>query len=113
MQVRPAANPSPGPSPIAPAVPIAAPKDQTYSGEIRLAVDASDLERRIVRVHETLSGVSTDTVLLYPKWLPGTHAPEGTIDRLAGIKITANGAPVSWSRDPVDVTRFTCIRPPG
>jgi hypothetical protein len=61
-----AANASPGPSPIKPAVPIAAPKDQAYSGEIRLAVDASDLERRIVRVHETLSGVGTDTVLLYP-----------------------------------------------
>jgi hypothetical protein len=62
------ANASPGPSPIAPAVTIAAPKDRPYSGEIRLAVDASDLERRIVRVHETLSGVGTDTVLLYPKW---------------------------------------------
>jgi predicted metalloprotease with PDZ domain len=98
-----AASASPGPSPIKPVVPIAAPKDQAYSGEIRLVVDASDLERRIVHVHETLSGVGTDTVLLYPKWLPGTHAPEGPIDRLAGIRITANGARVPWSRDPVDV----------
>ena len=101
-----AASASPGPSPIKPVLPIAAPKDQAYSGEIHLTVDASDLERRIVRVHETLSGVRPDTVLLYPKWLPGTHAPEGPIDRLAGIKITANGAPVSWSRDPVDVYAF-------
>src|SRR5580700_8266543 len=100
------ATASPGPNLSAPVGLIAAPKDQAYSGEIRLAVDASDLERRIVRVHETLSGVGTDTVLLYPKWLPGTHAPEGPIDRLAGIRITANGAPVSWSRDPVDVFAF-------
>lgn len=101
-----AAHASPGPTPIAPAAPIAAPKDRAYAGDIHLSVDASDLERRIVHVHETLSGVGTDTVLLYPKWLPGTHAPEGTIDRLAGIRITANGAPVSWSRDPVDVFAF-------
>jgi predicted metalloprotease with PDZ domain len=101
-----AAHASPGPSPIAPAAPIAAPKDRAYAGDIRLSVDASDLERRIVHVHETLSGVGADTVLLYPKWLPGTHAPEGTIDRLAGIRITANGAPVSWSRDPGDVFAF-------
>jgi predicted metalloprotease with PDZ domain len=101
-----AAHASPGPSPVAPAAPIAAPKDRAYAGDIRLSVDASDLERRIVHVHETLSGVGADTVLLYPKWLPGTHAPEGTIDRLAGIRITANGAPVSWSRDPVDVFAF-------
>jgi predicted metalloprotease with PDZ domain len=105
-----AAQASPGPTPIAPGASIAAPKDRAYAGEIRLKVDATDLERRIVHVHETLSGVGTDTVLLYPKWLPGTHAPEGTIDRLAGIRITANGAPVSWSRDPVDVFAFH-VRP--
>jgi predicted metalloprotease with PDZ domain len=101
-----AAHASPGPSPIAPVAPIAAPKDRAYAGDIRLSIDASDVERRIVHVHETVSGVGADTVLLYPKWLPGTHAPEGTIDRLAGIKITSNGAPVSWSRDPVDVFAF-------
>jgi predicted metalloprotease with PDZ domain len=101
-----AANASPGPSSIAREVPIEAPKDRPYPGEIRLSVDASDLERRIVRVHETLSGVGTDTVLLYPKWLPGTHAPEGPIDKLAGIRITANGAPVPWTRDLVDVYAF-------
>jgi predicted metalloprotease with PDZ domain len=101
-----AAQASPGPTPIAPGASIAAPKDRAYAGEIRLKVDATDLERRVVHVHETLSGVGPDTVLLYPKWLPGTHAPEGTIDRLAGIRITANGAPVSWSRDPVDVFAF-------
>jgi predicted metalloprotease with PDZ domain len=108
-----AANASSGPSPIAPAEPIAAPRDRAYLGEIHLAVDASDLERRVVRVHETLSGVRPDTVLLYPKWLPGTHAPEGPIDRLAGIKITANGAPVSWTRDPVDVYAFHLHPAPG
>ena len=101
-----AANASPGPSSIAPETAITAPKDRPYPGEIRLKVDASDLGRRIVRVHETLSGIGADTVLLYPKWLPGTHAPEGPIDRLAGIKITANGAPVPWTRDRVDVFAF-------
>jgi predicted metalloprotease with PDZ domain len=103
---------SPGPTLIAPALPIAAPKDQAYPGEIHLAVDASDLDRRIVRVHETLSGISNGTVLLYPKWLPGSHAPEGTIDRLAGLRITAQGAKVSWTRDPVDVFAFR-IRVPA
>ena len=92
-----------GPSASASFTPIVPPKDRAYGGEIQVAVDASDTARRIVRVHETLSGVGPDTVLLYPKWLPGTHAPEGTLDRVAGIRITANGAPVSWKRDPVDV----------
>jgi predicted metalloprotease with PDZ domain len=104
---------SPGPTSIAPSVPIATPKDQAYPGEIHLTVDASDLDRRIVRVHETLSGVGAGTVLLYPKWLPGTHAPEGTIDRLAGLRITAQGTKVSWTRDPVDVFAFRIHAPAG
>jgi len=85
---------------------IAPPSDHAYPGEIRLAVDVADLERRIVHVHETLSGITPNTVLLYPKWLPGNHAPQGPIDRFAGLKITANGAPISWTRDPVDVYAF-------
>jgi predicted metalloprotease with PDZ domain len=97
---------SPGPAVIAPSTPIPAPKDRPYAGEIHLAVEATDLERRIVHVHEVLSGAGADTILLYPKWLPGEHAPSGPIDRLAGLKITSNGAPVSWTRDPVDVNAF-------
>lgn len=108
-----AAATSPGPNPTASAVPIAAPKDLAYPGEIRLAVDASDLDRRIVHVHETLSGVNADTVLLYPKWLPGTHAPEGPIDRFAGLRITANGTQISWIRDPVDIYAFRVHAAPG
>ena len=102
-----------GPSATAPITSVIAPKDRAYAGEIQLKVDASDTSHRIVRVHETLSGVSPDTVLLYPKWLPGTHAPEGTLDRLGGIRITANGATVTWKRDPVDVFAFRLNLKPG
>ena len=69
-------------------------------------VDTTDVERRIVHVHERPSGVTPNLVLLYPKWLPGNHSPTGPIDRLAGLKISANGARVLWRRDPVDVYAF-------
>ena len=104
---------SPGPSANSPIMPIAAPKDRAYPGEIHLTVDASDIGRRIIRVHESVSGIGAETVLLYPKWLPGTHAPEGPIDRIAGLKIAANGAQVSWTRDPVDVYAFRVHASPG
>src|SRR5580698_8163664 len=102
-----------GPSATAPITPIVAPKDRAYTGEIHLKVDASHTSHRVMHVHETLSGVGPDTVLLYPKWLPGTHAPEGTIERLGGIRITAGGAPVSWKRDPVEVFAFRLNLKPG
>src|SRR5579872_1434246 len=102
-----------GPSGSTPIVPIEAPKDRAFPGAIQLSVDATDTGRRIVQVHESLSGIEPDEVLLYPKWLPGTHAPEGTIDRLANLRITANGARVAWTRDPVDVFAFRLHVKPG
>jgi predicted metalloprotease with PDZ domain len=97
---------SAGPGATAAFVPVAAPQDRPYPGVIELRVDASDVSRRIVHVHETVSGIGPDSVLLYPKWLPGTHSPEGPIDRLAGLRIAAGGTPISWTRDPVDVFAF-------
>jgi predicted metalloprotease with PDZ domain len=82
---------------------IPAPADRPFPGEIRLAVDASDLDRRVVHVRETVTGLAPGAVLLYPKWLPGAHAPEGPIDRFAGLSVSADGKPVSWSRDTVEV----------
>jgi predicted metalloprotease with PDZ domain len=104
---------SPGPTAIARNSVIAPPVDRPYGGEIHLDVDATDIGRRVVHVHETLSGVRPDTVLLYPKWLPGTHAPEGPIDRLAGLKISAHEVSVAWNRDPTDVFAFRLHAPSG
>ena len=94
VQLATAAQPA-GPSASWPIVPITAPMDRAYPGEIQLTVDASDTGRRIVHVHESLSGIGTGTILLYPKWLPGSHAPEGPIDKIAGIRITAKGTPAA------------------
>lgn len=104
---------SPGPTPAAAAAPIAAPKDAAYPGEIRMTVDATDVERHIVRVHESISGFKGDGVLLYPQWLPGDHSPTGAIERLAGLKITAGGASIAWTRDTVEMYAFHLHAPPG
>jgi predicted metalloprotease with PDZ domain len=97
---------SEGPVANSPIEPIELPQDRPYPGEVQVAVDATDVARRVIHVHETVSGVNGQMVLLYPKWLPGTHAPEGPIDRIAGLKITAGGAPLSWTRDAVNMYAF-------
>ena len=74
---------------------IAAPKDTPYLGAIRLSVDATDIDRHIFNVHETIPVRAGESiVLLYPQWLPGNHAPSGRVDKLAGLMIHANGARV-------------------
>lgn len=95
------------------AAPIPAPEDHPYPGEIHLTVDATDLQHRIVRVHESITGLGPDAVLLFPKWLPGNHGPTGPVDRLAGLMISANGAPVSWTRDTLDAYAFHVPVPAG
>jgi predicted metalloprotease with PDZ domain len=95
------------PSQTAAAVPpIAVPRDRAYPGAIRLEVDASDTLHRVVHVLEHVSGIDRGTVLLFPKWLPGNHSSSGPIDRVAGLTISANGVPVSWTRDPIDMYAF-------
>ncbi len=89
------------------------PRDQPYAGMIHLAVDASDVRRRIITVHETISGLHAGTTLLYPKWLPGTHAPEGPIDRLAGLTASVKGVAVRWERDPLDAYALRITLPSG
>ncbi|HEX4180490.1 MAG TPA: peptidase M61 [Caulobacteraceae bacterium] len=104
---------SPGPTP-GPAVPsIRAPEDRPYPGVIRLSVDASDIDRRIVRVHETIPLTGEDLTLLYPQWVPGGHAPENPIDRLSGLTISADGKPAAWTRDVVNVFAFHVDPPKG
>jgi predicted metalloprotease with PDZ domain len=105
---------SPGPQPQPLPAPIPAPRDEAYPGTLRLSVDASDIDRRVYKVHEDIPvSAAGDLILLYPRWLPGTHAPEGSIDRLAGLVVTAGATNLPWVRDTVDVFAFHVPVPAG
>ena len=82
------------------------PVDEPYEGTLTLAVDATDLSHRILRVKEQIPVQQGPLTLLYPQWIPGDHSPTGTIDKLAGLVITSNGQRLSWMRDPLDVYAF-------
>ncbi|MGH8142769.1 MAG: hypothetical protein ACREU2_09665 [Steroidobacteraceae bacterium] len=49
------ARASPGPTTTAPIQSIETPRDRAYPGEIHLMVDGSDVIRRIIHVHETIT----------------------------------------------------------
>ena len=99
---------------IAPPPPIAAPRDVPYPGTLQVAVDLTDLERRIWRVRETVPVTGPGPMtLLYPEWLPGKHGPRGAIDKLAGLKVTAGGRRIEWRRDPLNMYAFHVDVPAG
>jgi len=85
---------------------IPKPVDQPYPGVIQLDVDASNLDQKIFNVHEKIPVTAGKLVLFYPKWLPGNHSPTGPITQLAGLKLTANGKPLEWKRDTVEMYAF-------
>ena len=90
------------------------PVDQAYpSGALKIAVDATDVRHRVFTVHETIPTRPGELTLLYPKWVPGTHAPNGPIDRLAGLEVSAGGKPLVWIRDTLDPYAFHLTVPRG
>ena len=93
---------------------IPPPRDIAYPGTIQLTVDASDVTRAIFHVHEHVPVPHTgDFVMLYPKWLPGTHSPSGQINKVAGFRVTASGRALHWVRDTLDVYAFHIAVPEG
>lgn len=90
------------------------PRDIPYPHTISLNVDASDIRQRIFRVTETIPVAQAGPLtLLYPQWLPGIHSPAGAIDKLAGLKISIDGKPQQWVRDPLNVFAFHLTVPEG
>ncbi len=80
---------------------------------ITLTVDLRDAPKKILHAKEEIAVVPGANTLVYPKWIPGEHMPSGPIDDLAGFFITANGMPVKWERDPIDMFAFHFNVPSG
>lgn len=80
---------------------------------IKLTVDATDAGKNILRVRETMPVKSGELTLFYPKWIPGEHAPTGPINDMVNLFVTANGKPVAWRRDDVEMFAFHLTVPPN
>ena len=105
----------PPPQPAAPTPAIPAPRDVSYPGHISVAVDTSNIAQGIFEVHETIPVIKgAPLTLLYPEWRPGNHSPTGRsrLARVARLEITADGKPLAWTRDPVNVFAFH-VSPPS
>jgi predicted metalloprotease with PDZ domain len=88
--------------------------DQAWPGVVRLEVDATDLNRRIFQVRETIPVESAGPLtLFFPQWLPGNHGPVGPITQLAGLMFSANGQRVEWVRDTLSPYAYHLEVPAG
>jgi predicted metalloprotease with PDZ domain len=84
-----------------------------YPGTIALHVDASNLSQQVFRMRLSMPARPGPMTLLYPQWAPGNHGPNIPLTQLAGLKFSAGGKPVEWTRDPVNVYAFHVTVPQG
>ena len=94
---------------------IPPPRDEDYPGVVRLQVDASDVERRLVHVEQVLPVAAPGPLtLLYPRWLPGNNSTTGPIELFAGLQVaTDRGERVDWRRDAETMYAFHVEVPAG
>ena len=88
-------------------------QEAAYVGAIKLVVDATDIDHKVLSVRETLPVRPGPLSLLYPQWIPGNHGPTNELKRLAGLRIEAAGKPLAWARDAADPYKLTLEVPAG
>lgn len=103
------------------------------SPPLTLVVDAREVARNIVHVQldVPIGGTALEATasparypdeaaqpgprmrLVFPKWVPGEHAPANPVVDLVMLEGTVDGKRVEWQRDPVDLFAFTFALPPN
>ncbi len=80
---------------------------------ITLSVDLRDAPKKVIHATETIPVTPGELTLVYPEWIPGEHMPSGPINNQAGLFISANGQPIRWERDPVEMFSYHVTVPSG
>ncbi|MGR4065387.1 MAG: peptidase M61, partial [Vulcanimicrobiaceae bacterium] len=85
----------------------------TQSDPMTVVLDASTAPRGFMTTHMRIPVRPGPFTLVYPQWIPGEHGPTGPLGDLADLRVSANGAPIPWSRDTVNMYAFHIDVPPG
>jgi predicted metalloprotease with PDZ domain len=80
---------------------------------VRISVDLRDAPKHIFRARLEFPVKAGPLTLVYPKWIPGEHAPVGPIVDLTGLRMSAGGKEIVWRRDDVDMFAFHLEVPAG
>ncbi len=68
---------------------------------IQIVVDATHAPEKVLhaQLQIPVTPVQGQVTLVYPKWIPGEHAPTGPVNDLTGIEFYGNGQRLTWRRD--------------
>src|SRR5713226_5588454 len=80
---------------------------------VKLEVDLRDATRRVYHSKMEFPVAPGPLTLVYPKWIPGEHAPTAAIVDATGLHFRGNGKEIPWRRDDVDLFAFHLNIPSG
>lgn len=80
---------------------------------MELRVDASTAARRLIRSQVTIPVQPGPINLVFPKWIPGEHAPSGPLNSVVELKVFAGLKTLPWTRDSHNLHRITLDVPSG
>lgn len=87
--------------------------DRAAKAPIRITADLSDAPRKLYHAEVDLPVSAGPLTLITPQWIPGTHMPAGPAQDITGVVFTANGQPLAWRRDDVNLYEFHLTIPEG
>lgn len=90
-----------------------APSLATQQNPMTVVLDEREAYRGIAYTHMTIPVRPGPFTLDYPEWIPGEHGPTGPLHDVSELRISANGHPISWHRDQVDLYAYHIDVPPG
>ena len=96
------------PEPNADAVSLA-----TRSNPELLTLDARDAGRGLMTATMRIPVQPGPFTFVYPKWIPGEHGPTGPLADISQLEVSADGKPLTWRRDKVDMYAFHVDVPAG
>ena len=85
----------------------------TASNPMTVVLDERTAPRGFAYTHMTIPVKPGPFTLDYPEWIPGEHGPTGPLHDMSELVITANGQPLKWLRDQVDMYAFHIDVPQG
>jgi predicted metalloprotease with PDZ domain len=89
----------------------AAPLAARAAAPMTLVVDAREVSRNIIHMRLDVPISGGPVRMVFPKWVPGQHAPANPVVDLVVLRGEAGGTRVTWERDPVDLFAFTFAAP--
>jgi predicted metalloprotease with PDZ domain len=80
---------------------------------IQITADLTEAPRKLFHAEVDIPVTAGPLALITPQWIPGHHGPGGPVADITGVVFTANGKPLPWRRDDVDLYEFHLNIPAG